>query len=67
MSLREAAAVAVENLEIRLIEFGATEGIIKAGFALHSQARILEIHPTLDRDLAGLLIVGDPVRRVTVR
>ena len=46
--LGEAAAVAVEDLEISLVEFGAAERIVDAGVALDAELRVLEV----DRALA---------------
>ena len=60
--LGEAAAVAIEDVKICLVEIGASEHIVSAGVAGDAELRILEVHRSLDRHLAGLLIVGDAVR-----
>jgi len=59
---RDAAAVSVQDLKIRLVEFGAAHRVVDAGIALDAQLRIFEIDPALDRHFAGLVIVVHRVR-----
>jgi hypothetical protein len=60
--LREAAPIAVQDLEIRLVEIRRAVDVVAAGCTAHAQFRILEIHAALDGHAAGLGVVGDRVR-----
>jgi hypothetical protein len=59
--LREAAAVAFENLKIGFVEVGAGEGVVVAGFALDAQFGVFEVHLAGDRHFAGVPVVGHGV------
>ena len=61
IDLSYTAAAAIEDAEIGLIEKSAAQGIVGAVGALDAEARILEVHRARHRDLAGLLVVGDPI------
>jgi hypothetical protein len=65
--LREAAAVAVEDLEIGFVEIRPAERIVGAGVAAYAQPRVFEIHRPFDRQLAGFFIVRDRIRPDSTR
>jgi hypothetical protein len=50
----ETASIPIEDLEIGLIEVGASQRVVIAGIALDAQFRILEIDPALDPSLPVL-------------
>ena len=60
--LRKAAAIAVEDLEVGLVEIRSAQRIVAAGVAVYAQLRVFEIHRPFDRQFAGFFIVRDRIR-----